>query len=76
MPPRDARDRDLARPRTGEIRLVCCNGGGVLPPPLAGEGWGEGYFRNREPPRGESPHPARCADLSRKRERCTEPGAA
>ncbi|EHR01675.1 hypothetical protein Bra471DRAFT_02413 [Bradyrhizobium sp. WSM471] len=42
---------------------------GVLPLPLAGEGWGEGISASGQSPRGESPHPALRADLSRKRER-------
>nr|AWM10480.1 hypothetical protein CIT39_31250 [Bradyrhizobium symbiodeficiens]QDF41099.1 hypothetical protein FJN17_27925 [Bradyrhizobium symbiodeficiens] len=43
--------------------------GGALPLPLAGEGWGEGASTLGQPPRGESPHPALRADLSRERER-------
>nr|QDF36435.1 hypothetical protein FJN17_02030 [Bradyrhizobium symbiodeficiens] len=43
---------------------------GTVPPlPLAGEGWGEGVSTTGPPPRGESPHPALRADLSRRRER-------
>ena len=42
---------------------------GALPLPLAGEGWGEGISASGQSPRGESPHPALRADLSRKRER-------
>ncbi|MGY4499727.1 putative oxygen-independent coproporphyrinogen III oxidase [Bradyrhizobium sp. GM24.11] len=42
---------------------------GALPLPLAGEGWGEGVSAKGQSPRGESPHPALRADLSRKRER-------
>ncbi|RTE90945.1 hypothetical protein D6B98_23200 [Bradyrhizobium sp. LVM 105] len=30
-------------------------GGAALPPPLAGEGWGEGASAMRPSPRGESP---------------------
>nr|AWM09467.1 hypothetical protein CIT39_25515 [Bradyrhizobium symbiodeficiens]QDF40062.1 hypothetical protein FJN17_22230 [Bradyrhizobium symbiodeficiens] len=45
------------------------------PSPLAGEGWDEGVSTIENPPRGESPHPALRADLSRKRERCTETDA-
>ena len=43
--------------------------GGALPLPLAGEGRGEGVSATGQSPRGESPHPALRADLSRKRER-------
>ncbi|RXH01978.1 hypothetical protein EAS61_05965 [Bradyrhizobium zhanjiangense] len=46
-----------------------CHNGGALPLPLAGEGWGEGVSAMGQSPRGDSPHPALCADLSRKRER-------
>ncbi|QOZ47526.1 hypothetical protein XH89_31590 [Bradyrhizobium sp. CCBAU 53340] len=43
---------------------------GTAPPlPLAGEGWGEGISAKGQSPRGENPHPALRADLSRKRER-------
>src|SRR3954452_7230155 len=33
----------------GEIRFECRNEGGVLPPPLAGEGWGEGISTIENP---------------------------
>ena len=46
---------------------------GVLPLPLAGEGWREGISASGQSPRGESPHPALRADLSRKRERLQRP---
>jgi hypothetical protein len=42
---------------------------GVLPLAFAGEGWGEGISASGQSPRGENPHPALRADLSRKRER-------
>ncbi|QAU39312.1 hypothetical protein XH86_17850 [Bradyrhizobium guangdongense] len=58
-----------------EIRFICCDKKGALPPPLAGEGRGEGFSARGHSPRGENPHPARSADLSRKRERCTEAAA-
>ncbi|MDD1529594.1 hypothetical protein C7U92_27750 [Bradyrhizobium sp. WBOS7] len=48
---------------------------GALPLPLAGEGWGEGASAMRQSPSRESPHPALRADLSRRRERCTDPAA-
>ncbi|RZM91318.1 hypothetical protein CWO91_41425, partial [Bradyrhizobium genosp. SA-3] len=57
------RDEQLKR---DEIRLVCCTEG-ALPLPLAGEGWGEGVSAMGQSPRGESPHPALRADLSRER---------
>ncbi|RXG92475.1 hypothetical protein EAS62_21805 [Bradyrhizobium zhanjiangense] len=44
-------------------------GAGPLPPPLAGEGWGEGVSKTGQSPSGESPHPRLRRDLSRKRER-------
>ncbi|UUO46066.1 hypothetical protein DCM78_03405 [Bradyrhizobium sp. WBOS04] len=31
---------------------------GALPPPLAGEGWGEGVAATGQSPRGENPHPS------------------
>ncbi|GGI19285.1 hypothetical protein GCM10010987_03540 [Bradyrhizobium guangdongense] len=58
------------------LGFICRDKKGALPPPPAGEGWGEGFSATGHSPRGENPHPARCADLSRKRERCTEPAAA
>ncbi|RTE94585.1 hypothetical protein D6B98_01915 [Bradyrhizobium sp. LVM 105] len=48
---------------------------GALPLPLAGEGWGEGASAMGQSLSGENPHPALRADLSRKRERCTDPAA-
>nr|AWL98566.1 hypothetical protein CIT40_00030 [Bradyrhizobium amphicarpaeae]AWM04403.1 hypothetical protein CIT40_33100 [Bradyrhizobium amphicarpaeae] len=48
---------------------------GALPPPFAGEGWGEGVSTSGQSPRGESPHPDRSRDPTSpasKRERCTE----
>ncbi len=45
---------------------------GALPLPLAGEGWGEGASATGQSPSGGSSHPALRADLSRKRERCTD----
>ncbi|PJG57289.1 hypothetical protein CVM73_01890 [Bradyrhizobium forestalis] len=55
------------------MRLDCSNGG-VLPRPLAGEGWGEGVSAMGQSPSGESPHPRLRRDLSRKRERCSSRG--
>ncbi|TFV78928.1 hypothetical protein E4K64_07065 [Bradyrhizobium frederickii] len=47
----------------------------ALPLPLAGEGWGEGASAMGQSPSGENPHPVLRADLSRRRERCTDPAA-
>ncbi|MGY4486574.1 hypothetical protein ACVWWR_005765 [Bradyrhizobium sp. LM3.2] len=44
---------------------------GALPPPRAGEDWGEGISASGLSGRGKNPHPALRADLSRKRARCT-----
>ena len=47
--------------------------GGALPPPLAGEGGGEGISATGQSPRGETlTRVASRRDLSRMRERCTE----
>ncbi|QOZ08505.1 hypothetical protein XH96_13920 [Bradyrhizobium sp. CCBAU 51765] len=51
------------------IGLGANHGAGTLPTPLAGKGWGEGCLNNDDSPRGENPHPALRATLSRKRER-------
>ncbi|RXG87983.1 hypothetical protein EAS61_30145 [Bradyrhizobium zhanjiangense] len=40
------------------MRLDSCDGGGKLPLPLAGDGWGEGASAMGQSPRGENPHPA------------------
>ncbi|UUO34326.1 hypothetical protein DCM75_08310 [Bradyrhizobium sp. WBOS02] len=64
---------------------VACRANGALPPPLAGEGWGEGFSATGRSPRGENPHPPRGDDashraarvgLSRKRERREPVGLA
>ncbi|TFV39898.1 hypothetical protein E4K66_09785 [Bradyrhizobium frederickii] len=39
-------------------RCDSCDDGGALPPPLAGEGWGEGVSAMGQSPGGESPHPS------------------
>ncbi|QOZ79895.1 hypothetical protein XH83_33645 [Bradyrhizobium sp. CCBAU 53351] len=57
-------------------RLDCRQGGGALPLPLAGEGWGRGLFPHWDSPRGESPHPRLRRGLSRKRERLKSPRRA
>jgi hypothetical protein len=43
------------------------------PSPACGGGLGWGCFRNGDSQCGKSPHPARRADVPRKRERLTEP---
>ncbi|MDD1519430.1 hypothetical protein DCG74_06715 [Bradyrhizobium sp. WBAH42] len=69
-----------SRLRDGAYRFAEHGAGsaiGALPPPLAGEGWGEGVSTTGHSPRGKNPHPPRrrcCASpgrvgLSRKRER-------
>ncbi|PSO15923.1 hypothetical protein C7G42_24575 [Bradyrhizobium sp. MOS003] len=46
--------------------------GGLLPPPLVGESWGEGVSATGQSPKGESHHPRLRRDLSRKRERLSK----
>ncbi|RZI39403.1 hypothetical protein EGT07_29145 [Herbaspirillum sp. HC18] len=50
----------MSRKRQGNRiwRERCFGIGTGLPPPLAGEGWGEGISATGQSPRGENPHPA------------------
>ncbi|PSO24436.1 hypothetical protein C7G41_30885 [Bradyrhizobium sp. MOS002] len=49
--------------------------GGSLPPPLAGEGWGEGISATGQSPRGKNPHPVRGTMLRIARDAPTSPAS-